>query len=164
MPSIFELTKEQAELKQKVEDGLFSEDDVQDTFEGMEHELNEKISNYCHVINSMTAEQTTIENEISRLQVLLGEKKNQIKRVKQTLIAGLSGIEKTKFDTGLFKGHIRKGVQSVNIVNVSDIPEKFIEVKVQEVPDKTAIKSALKAGERIPGVELKTGDSSLVIK
>ena len=164
MPSIFELTKDQEELKRKVEDGLFSEEDVADTFEGMEHELNDKISSYCHVINSMSADQATIENEIKRLQGLLSEKKNQIKSIKRTLITGLSGIEKTKFDTGLFKGHIRKGSQSVNVLNPSDIPSDYIEVKVTEAPDKTAIKNALKSGESVPGAELVTGDSSLIIK
>jgi len=164
MPSIFELTKEQAELKAKVEQGVFSEEDTADTFEGMEHELNDKISDYCHVLNSMNADLTTIKNEIDRLKTLQGEKQNQTKRIKQTLIAGLSGIEKTSFDTGLFKGHIRKGSQSVNVLNAGEIPAEYIETKVTESPDKTAIRNALKAGEKVPGAELITGDSSIVIK
>ena len=164
MPSIFELTKEQAELKAKVEQGVFSEEDTADTFEGMQHELNDKISDYCHVLNSMNADLTTIKNEIDRLKTLQGEKQNQTKRIKQTLIAGLSGIEKTSFDTGLFKGHIRKGSQSVNVLNAGEIPAEYIETKVTESPDKTAIRNALKAGEKVPGAELITGDSSIVIK
>jgi phage host-nuclease inhibitor protein Gam len=164
MPSIFELTKEQADLKSKVEQGFFSEEDIADTFEGMEHELNDKISSYCHVLNSMNADLTTIKNEIERLKTLQNEKQNQIKRVKQTLISGLGGIDKTNFDTGLFKGHIRKGSQSVNVINSEEIPAQYIETKIVESADKTAIKNALKAGDKIPGVELITGDSSLVVK
>lgn len=164
MSTIFELTGEQLKLKQAIENGDLTEEMAQDTFEGMEFELNDKINDYCRVLNSMNADQVTIENEIKRLQVLQTEKKNQIKRVKQTLIIGLSTIEKANFDTGLFKGHIRKGVQSVNILNERDIPADFIETIVTEKPDKNAIKNALKLGEKVAGCELKTGDSSIVIK
>lgn len=164
MSTIFELTGEQLKLKQAIESGELTEEMAADTFEGMEFELNEKINDYCRVINSMEADLTTIENEINRLSVLKSEKKNQIKRIKQTLLNGLSAIEMTKFDTGLFKGHTRKGSVSVNVLNESEIPAEYIEMIVQEKPDKNAIKAALKLGEKIPGVELKTGESSLVIK
>jgi len=164
MPSIFELTKEQAQLKALVESGEMTAGDASDTFEGMDHELNQKIDDYCRVINSMGADLTTIENELARLQTLKIEKSNQIKAIKKTLMFGLSGIEKTKFDTGLFKGHVRKGSQSVKVIDANEIPAEYIEVKVTEQPDKTAIKNALKAGDKVQGVELVTGDSSLIIK
>ena len=164
MSTIFELTGEQLKLKQAIENGDLSEEMAADTFEGMEFELNDKINDYCRVLNSMNAVLVTIENEIKRLQVLQSEKKNQIKRVKQTLVVGLSTIERTNFDTGLFKGHIRKGSQSVNILNEREIPAEFIETIVTEKPDKAAIKAAMKSGEKVKGCELKTGDSSIVIK
>jgi hypothetical protein len=164
MSTIFELTGAQLDLKQAIENGELTDEMAADTFEGMEHELDAKLNDYCRVINSMNADLTTIENEIKRLQVLQGEKKNQIKQIKKTLVTGLSVLERTNFDTGLFKGHIRKGSQSVNVINESQIPADFIETIVTEKPDKTAIKQALKMGEVIPGCELKTGDSSLIIK
>jgi cell division protein FtsX len=164
MPSIFELTKEQSQLKALIESGELSQEDAADTFEGMEHELDSKIDSYCHVLNHLDAQLTAIQNEKTRYAQLEAEKKNEIKRVKQTLLAGLSGIEKTKFDTGHFKGHIRKGSQSVKVIDANEIPAEYIEVKVTEQPDKTAIKNALKAGDKIQGVELVTGDSSLIIK
>ncbi len=164
MATIFELTKEQARLKDLVESGELTEEMAADTFEGMEFDLDNKINDYCRVINSMNADLTTIENEISRLSVLKSEKQNQIKNIKRTLMLGLNGIEKTKFDTGLFKGHLRKGPQSVVITNEGDIPAEYITVKVTEQPDKAALKAALKLGDKIKGCELATGESSLVIK
>ncbi len=164
MPSIFQLTKQQADLKALVESGELDHEMAVDTFEGMDHELDEKINNYCRVLNSMVADLTTIENEIARLQTLKVEKQNQIKAIKKTLMFGLSGIEKSKFDTGLFKGHVRKGSQSVKVIDSNEIPSEYIEVKVTEQPDKTAIKNALKAGEKVKGAELVAGESSLIIK
>lgn len=164
MPSIFELTKQQTDLKALVESGELDQEMAADTFEGMDHELDEKINDYCRVLNSMAADLTTIENEIARLQTLKVEKQNQIKAIKKTLMFGLSGIEKSKFDTGLFKGYVRKGSQSVKVIDSNEIPSEYIEVKVTEQPDKTAIKNALKAGEKVKGAELVTGESSLIIK
>lgn len=164
MTSIFKLTEQQQKLKSLVESGELSPEQAADTFEGMDHELNEKIDSYCHVLNSMNADLTTIENEIERLKVLQIQKKNEIKRVKQTLMFGMQNVEKNNFDTGLFKGYIRKGSQSVKINNSEDIPAEFVEIKVTEQPDKTAIKNALKAGGKVSGAELVIGESSLVIK
>lgn len=164
MSTLFELTGEQLKLKQAIESGELTEEMAADTFEGMELELNDKINDYCRVIQSMQNDELLIKTEIDRLQVLLGEKRNQIKRIKQSLLIGLGSIEMSKFDTGLFKGHTRKGPVSVNIINETEIPPEFIETIVTEKADKNAIKQALKLGENIPGAELKTGESSLIIK
>lgn len=164
MPSIFELTKEQAELKAKVESGLFTEEDAADTFEMMNLEFDDKVKGYCVVIRSLELELENLTSEKNRITDLETQKKNQIKSVKQTLIAGLTNADKTKFDVTTFKGHVRKGSQSVNVLNADNIPAEYIETKVQQVPDKTAIKNALKAGEKVEGAELVTGESSLIIK
>lgn len=164
MPSIFELTKEQADLKSLIESGELSQEDAADTFEAMQLEFDDKVKAYCVVTRSMELELENLTSELDRLSKLKTQKQNEIKRIKQTLIAGLKNADITKFDVGTFKGHIRSGVQSVKILNADAIPAEYVEVKVTDVPDKTAIKNALKAGEKIEGVELVTGDSSLVIK
>lgn len=164
MSTLFELTKDQAELKALVESGELTEEMAADTFEAMQMELDDKITAYCRVIQSFDNDLALIKAEIDRLTTLKGEKENQIKRVKKSLMLGLVNLEKNNFDTGLFKGHIRKGSVSVNILDPNKIPAEFIEVKVQEVPDKNAIKAALKDGAKIEGAELKQGESSLVIK
>jgi len=164
MTTMRELTKDQADLKALVEAGEICESIASDTFEGMQYEIDQKITNYCQVINSMESDLTVIQNEFARLKVLETQKKNQIKALKQHFMHGLIGLDQNSFDVGLFKGHIRKGSQSVKVSNADDIPAQFIETKVQQVPDKTAIKNALKAGEKVSGAELVTGESSLIIK
>ena len=163
MSSIFELTKQQQELYSKVTDGTFTEEDIQDTLEGVQHEINEKIGNYCHVINLMQSQELEIKNEIERLNKLKTQKQNEIKRIKNTLKIALSNAEIQKFDTGLYKGHLRSGSKSVNIINVDDLPDNLVKTKVSYQPNKTEIKTALLAGETVKGAELVTGESSIVI-
>jgi hypothetical protein len=45
---------------------------------------------------------------------------------------------------------------------VSDIPKEYKTVKVEEVPDKTQIKAAIKKGEKVPGAELVTNMNLMI--
>ena len=147
-----------------VESGELSAEDAADTFEAMNGELDDKINDYCRVIQSMEADLETINNEISRLTRLKTEKQNQIKGVKSSLRFGLDSVEKTKFDTGIFKGYFRKGAESLNILNQDLIPSDYIFTEVNYKADKKAIKEAIKNGESVEGVEVTTGEPSLIIK
>lgn len=165
MSSIFELTAAQKELEKKVEDGEFSSDDVADTFEGMQGELNDKINDYCKVRNKMKRESEMIDAEISRLSDLKKRKNNQIKKLTENLKFGLETVDQTSFDTGMFSGYFRKGSKSLNVIDSTKIPDKYIVTKVSESVDKTQLKKDIDSGAvKCDGVEIVTGDSSLIIK
>lgn len=164
MSSIYELTKSQRELMNLVESGELSETDAADTFECMESELNDKINDYNYVLRSMTLHLENIDSELDRLATLKKEKTNQIANVKERLISGLNTIGRTKFDTGLFKGSVRKGRASVDIKNPSLVPVEYIETKAVESINKTEIKKSFDAGIPVAGCEIKIGKPSLVIK
>lgn len=51
---------------------------------------------------------------------------------------------------------------SVNVLDVEELPQGYY--KTTRSADKTAIKSALEAGETIPGAELALGESGLTIR
>ncbi|MDE2105686.1 MAG: siphovirus Gp157 family protein [Patescibacteria group bacterium] len=57
---------------------------------------------------------------------------------------------------------IMKPRTSVNVIDVEALPQGFF--KIRKDPDKTALKAALEAGERIPGAELALGDETLMIR
>lgn len=79
------------------------------------------------------------------------------------LMAGLMRIaELSKIDLPEATISITKGRQSVNIINVMDLPQGFY--ATERKPDRKAILAAMQAGEEIPGAELVTGDSGLTIR
>jgi hypothetical protein len=55
-----------------------------------------------------------------------------------------------------------KGRDSVEIIDINALPQGFY--SLERKADKTAIGSALKAGNDIPGAVLRTGDASLTIR
>jgi len=167
MPSIFELTAQQAELMKRVEDGEFTAEEAADTFEMMQGDLDEKINSYCVVRRDLTNQLDNIKAEIDRLTALRKTKENEINNLTNSLKSGLEGIKKSKFDTGLFKGHFRKGAVSLKIHKTELVPDEYVETKITEAVNKTELKKAIQSGEvKLTSdiAELVTGESTLIIK
>jgi len=57
---------------------------------------------------------------------------------------------------------ISKPRASVNVLNVDELPQGFYRLKKEA--DKTALKKALEAGEKVPGAELSLGEETLTIR
>lgn len=165
MSSIFELTAQQKELEKLVESGELTQEDAADTFEGMAGELNDKINDYCKVRNKMIRESEMIQAEIDRLSDLKTRKDNQVNNITNNLRVGLENIGQKKFDTGMFNGYFRKGRTSLSVIDKSKIPDEYVVVSVSETVDKTLLKKDIESGAvKCDGVELVTGDYSLIIK
>ncbi|MBB2819026.1 UNVERIFIED_ORG: seryl-tRNA synthetase [Rhizobium esperanzae] len=57
---------------------------------------------------------------------------------------------------------ITKGRDSVEITDEAAVPARFL--KVVKTPDKTAIGEALKAGKKVKGAQIKTGDDVISVR
>ena len=113
---------------------------------------------------NMTADTSAIDAEIKRLQ----ERKKVIENRKQSLRAyllhNMQASKITKIECPLFTASLRSGVESVDIIDQSQIPDEFVNVEVVTSPDKKAIKAALSAGKEVPGAALKRGATTITIK
>ena len=167
MASIYELTSKQKELMDLVESGDISSEDAADTFEGMQGELNDKINDYLFVRRDMLDTISNIDAEIQRLSELKKVKQNQVKALTERLKNNLEVVNQTKFDTGLFKGHFRKGGKSLKVHKPDMIPDKFVKTSITEKVDAAQLKKAIESGEVTLSsdiAEIVTGESSLIIK
>ena len=167
MASIYELTSAQKDLMNLVESGEISSEDAADTFEGMQGELNDKINDYLFVRREMVDTVNNIDAEIERLTAMKNTKQNQIKALTSRLQNNLEGINQTKFDTGMFKGHFRKGGKSLKVHKADQVPDEFVKTRITEKVDATALKKAIESGEVTLSsevAEIVTGESSLIIK
>lgn len=57
---------------------------------------------------------------------------------------------------------VSKGRDSVEIVDESQVPPRFL--KVVKSPDKAAIKEALDAGKKVKGAQIKTGEPTITVR
>lgn len=164
MSTLFNLTSEHKELLNKVSEGEIPEDMAKDTLDAMGKSVNEKFIRCCEVSRSLERDLIDIQEEIKRLKVLESQKKNEISRIKNLILIGLSISGLKKIDLGRFKISTRKGRESLKVVDESLIPDEFIETVVSFKPDKVAAKKAIDLGEEVKGFEVVTGETSLIIK
>lgn len=125
--------------------------------------LQIKASNIAFVIRKMALEEENISNEIERLKNMLKVKTNSKERLKTYLKTNMEQMDISEIKCDLITVRLQKSKSSVEIVDKGIIPKKFLNKKIDVVPDKVAIKQALESGLKIKGVELKES-KSLIIK
>jgi len=115
-------------------------------------ELSNKTIAYHSVILSKEAFNTTIDNEIKRLQGLKKQNNNVIDRLKNSLVSAIELYGDIKIGTNTFS--LRKS-ERVEVEDVNLLPKEFKTVKVTEQANKVEIKKALKLGQKIKNVYLR---------
>ena len=73
-------------------------------------------------------------------------------------------MQRKKFELPDMTASVIAGREGLAIPNPELIPDTYCEIVTTKVPDKETIKAYLKAGEKVPGAELKTGADYLMIK
>jgi hypothetical protein len=118
-----------------------------------ESNLREKSSNYAYVVRSLEYDNEIIDSEIKRLQGLKKTRTNAIDRLKNALTNAMIICDVSEITTATSKISFRKS-EILEIVDETKVPEKYKTNVVTTKIDKNEIKSDLKAGKQINGVEL----------
>lgn len=155
MASIYELNKNYQEVSALLETAETEEElqAINDTLEMLDCSIEEKVENTAKYIKNVESDIEGIKAEINRLTALKKQKERNTEWLKSNIEYALKtkGIE--KLEVGTFKCGYRKS-ESVKVEDLNALPMDYIKTKME--PDKTAIKKALKAGEELIGVRLKT--------
>ena len=132
-----------------------------DTLEG-ETELNALVA----TLLDMADEAATMADAVSMRVDTMSERRARLKRKNEaarSIIKSLmehAGLEKITLPEATIS--ISKPRQTVEVVNVDDLPQGFFRIERQA--DKKAIQSALEAGETVPGAVMADGKTSLMIR
>lgn len=96
-----------------------------------------------------------VSKEIDRLKRLKAHLEREDGRVREYLKMAMemTGTEKVQGISASIS--FRQSEQTV-IDNEEELPEEYITVKTTYTPDKTAIKTAIKAGKDVPGAHIET--------
>ena len=142
---LYELTNQAMELYEMLQEEEIDEKTFNDTLEAMG--ADEQIDSCCKIINQQKADIEEISNEIRRLQ-------NGVERMKTALENFMKSTGQEKKKTALFTVYYRK-TEVVNVIDMKKLPEQYKKYREPE-PNKVAIKSAIKDGIEISGVEIVT--------
>ena len=158
MSSIYELTGEWLRAYDLIDAEEFDEDVLIETLEQIEEDIEDKADSYAKLMKNLTAEAEGLKKEEERLYARRKAKENAVSRMKKSLQDSMEATGKTKFKTELFSFNIQANQPSVILdKEVSELPEEFQKVTVEA--NKTAIKEALKKGERFDFAHLEESAS-----
>lgn len=161
--SLRQLTNDQLSIKQMVEHGELTADDVKDHMELLGLERKDKIESILYVINDLQSTASAQKAEVERITAMQKKTESSIEQLKNYLMLNMEDGEKHDFD--LFKVSRVKGRQVVNILDESKIPKSHLSHKPETwSPDKRLILADLKNGVKIDGAEIAVGNPSLRIK
>ncbi|MGL4865755.1 MAG: siphovirus Gp157 family protein, partial [Cetobacterium sp.] len=119
--------------------------------EFLKEELQNKSSNIIKYIRNVSLEVEVLSQEEDRLEKLRKQKEKKVNSLKKYLTDILLNLDKNKVETELGNLGLRKSV-SVAIDNLDLIPKKYIQKKIELVPDKRMLSEILKQGKNIKGV------------
>lgn len=155
MSSLYSLTGDYLQLQEMIEDG---HEGLEDTLESIEDAIEDKLEKTTMIIRNLETEIAGYKAEEERLAKRRKTAENTVKRLKQGMEDAMLASGRKKVKTKLFSFNIQKNAPSVAVLDDALIPKQFY-VPVDPRLDKKGIMERLKAGENVPGVELKQSES-----
>lgn len=153
-----------AELSELLERGFEIDEetgeiiDIEDKLSALQMAEEVKLENIALYIKNLDAEAWAIGEEMKKLADRKKAKQNRIESLKKYLSGYLQYTQKDKFETAKVRLSFRKS----EVVDYDDSfmrwaleQDRYLRYKDPEV-DRTALKKAIKRGEKIPGATLLT--------
>lgn len=159
--NLYNITTEMKNLTLQLEEGELTPE-LEQLLVITQDQLQAKAIDYCHVIKNLESDLDAIDAEIKRLRAMKDAKDKAIDRMKEAVRNAMlaSGID--KIESSLFKLSLRRS-ESVEVVNIDQLPEMLTTVKKTVSADKVKIKEFIKSGLTVEGAVIKE-NYSLQIK
>lgn len=132
------------------ETGEIVDESALEKLNALQMEKDEKVESCLIMYKNLLAEAEAINAEKKNLDAREKQAKSKAEWIFRYVEKNLEG---EKFSTPKVSVSYRKS-ESIEIIDESAIPEKYIKVKTTTQPDKTAIKKAIKWGEAVMGAKL----------
>lgn len=145
MATLYELKEEYKDLLTMAREMDLTQQDIKDTQEGLDYEIEIKADGYAKIIRTIAGDREVIKNEIKRLTDMDKTLANNEKALKKNLEEAMIETGKRKFKTTLFSFGIQKNPATVKIEDESRVPEEF-KIKQPDKIDKRGLIKALKEG------------------
>ena len=137
-----------------VQDMDLEPETLKDTLDSIEEAIEVKAENIAKWIRNLEADKKAFEEEEKRFKEKKQAADNRIKSLKLYLEDNMRLTGKTKFKAGFFSFASQNNPPSVEVFDEALLPERFLIAQPVKI-DRAGIKELLKAGEEVPGAELK---------
>lgn len=158
--TLYEMTAAEQALYDLLCSEEIDEQTFTDTVNGIG--IGDKIDSYCCIIQQLKADYNSCKAEKQRFDSRMKMFENAQNRMKQAIDDYLSATGKEKTKTAKFTVY-HTNTKSVNITDLSQIPDEFIKPRAEENVKKSEILKILKSGKSVNGAEM-IEKKSLVIR
>lgn len=148
MANLYEIASDYLLLLDIMSNDELEAEELKDTLEGVEGELEIKAENYAKIMKNIEGDIKALKEEEKRLSTRRKALEKNVERLKQALFNVMKETGKTKFKTELFNFSICKNGGKLPVivdVETSYLPDEL--VKIVESPDLEAISRLLDAGD-----------------
>jgi hypothetical protein len=163
MTKLYEITSEIKALEPYIDkDDWLDEDQAaaQQHMDSLQIALEDKAYGIVRVIKGIEADIDAFKQEEDYFAQKRRSAEKKLKWLKEYLKMGLDSAGMSKLRARVFKISLSETKPSVVIdCPISDLPNRFKTVTIEEKPDKDALRQAIEAGETIEGVYLARGKS-----
>jgi hypothetical protein len=155
--SLFELTKEQLEIAQLVDQSEESDEIDQAMLQISKEQFVQKSANYLGIMSAFNGEIERFKVLKQQVDVAIKRKERVVEKLKQNLsdAVKLLGTQ----EVGIYKLSMRKNPGAVVIEDSSLLTDGYVTRKVVVAPDKAKIGADLKKGIVVPGASLLVSES-----
>jgi len=126
---------------------------IADYIKSLEGDIHDKIEGTILFTKELESDINGLKAEMDALKKRYQTKQNLFDRLRKGVADTMLELGETKMETSKMALSFRKS-ETVEIDDTFELPQKYIKKKIEEVPDKVAIKKALKDGEVIEGATL----------
>ena len=155
---LYELTRNYSTVWDMVDDDEQDIETLENTLEAIEGAIEEKAENISVFVKRLEAEEKAFKSEEDRLRSrrkTLEAKKDWLKKYLQS---NMEAVGLNKINAGTFTVALQKSPASLVIEDEKAIEAEYITIiPEQYLPNKDAIKEALKAGKDVAGAKLVQG-------
>lgn len=118
----------------------------------IEDQYDQKAVNCALFLKSLEAEARAIKEERAALDQRAKQAQKKLDRIRAYIASCMQMAGKEKIEDPRVRLSFRKS-KKVQVLNESLLPARLLRIKAE--PDKTAIAQELKAGQNVPGAELR---------
>jgi hypothetical protein len=155
MESLFGLSERYKALEELLDDETIPQEDVNRALMEVMDDVKSKGENginYLHMLDGnielAKKRKKEIDNYVKRVE-------NRKKRILTAYLAAMNAMKMKSIMTGVGELKVKKNPPAVIIDDGAQVPAQYKKQTVTIAPDKTKIKAAINAGEKVPGAHLE---------
>jgi len=158
MATLYEITSNIKNLEMLAALGEVDEQCLNDTWESLDGEFEDKADAYAKVMRNFTSDAETLKKEVERLAARRKSLENTVNRMKEQLYDAMKTCGKQMSKTAIFSFNIAKNPAKVVVDDVDKVPDKYLIPQPAQI-DKQAVKNFLASGQECDFAHLEQSES-----